>query len=246
MSTAANASGSAIGRLLSSTIGLKILMAVTGFVWVGFVLGHMVGNLQILLPMPQGPDPVHAINKYAAMLQGLGGALWVVRFGLLATFAAHVGSAITLSKRNKAARETTYKVHTNIQAKPSSYYMLISGLVILGFIIFHLAHFTLGVVQPEAAGHHLSNGMHDVYRMFILGFRNPIYAGLYIVSNVMIGLHLQHAVTSMFQTLGLRTPKYRAYVDIMGPAVSTIVIIGNVLMPISVLLGLIGGSVPLS
>ncbi len=242
MSTAANASGSAIGRLLSSTIGLKVLMAVTGFIWVGFVLGHMVGNLQILLPMPA--DGPHAINKYAAALKATGGVLWVVRFGLLAAFAAHVWSAITLSGRNKAARATTYAVHTNIQAKPSSYYMLVSGLAILGFIIFHLAHFTLGLVQPEAAGHYLSNGMHDVYTMFILGFRNPIYAGLYIVSNVLVGLHLQHAVSSMFQTLGLRTPKYRAYVDFAGPAISAIVIVGNVLMPLSVLLGLIGGSVP--
>jgi len=241
MSTAANASGSAIGRLLSSTIGLKILMAVTGFVWVGFVLGHMVGNLQVLLPMPD--DGVHTINKYAAMLQGLGGALWAVRLVLLATFAAHVWSAITLSKRNKAARAARYELTQNIQAKQSSYYMLISGLVILGFVIFHLAHFTLGVVQPEAANIFLPNGMHDVYSMLILGFRNPVYAGLYIVANVLLGMHLHHAVSSMFQTLGLRTAKYRAYIDLVSPAIAAAVIFGNVLMPVVAFLGLIGSTV---
>lgn len=241
MSTAVNTGGGAIGRLLSSTIGLKILMAATGLAWIGFVLGHMVGNLQIFLPMPD--DGIHPINKYAALLQGAGGLLWVARIGLLATFAAHVWAAITLSKRNKAARLKTYAVKQNIQAKPSSYYMLISGLVILGFVIFHLAHFTLGVVQPAAASHHLANGMHDVYTMFILGFRNPVYAGLYIVANILLGLHLHHAVSSMFQTLGLRTPKYRVYVDAAGPAIATVVILGNVLMPLSVLLGLIGNTV---
>ncbi|MCO4761947.1 MAG: succinate dehydrogenase cytochrome b subunit [Myxococcales bacterium] len=239
MSTASG--GNAIGRLLGSTIGMKILMAITGFIWIGFVLGHMVGNLQILLPMPE--DGIHAINKYAAMLKATGGLLWAVRFGLLAAFAAHVWAAIVLSKRNRAARADSYAVSNNIQAKPSSYYMLITGLVILGFIVFHLAHFTLGLVQPEAFGHHLANGMHDVYTMFILGFRNPVYAGLYIVANVLIGMHLHHAVTSMFQTLGLRTPKYQQYIDMAGPAVASVAIVGNVLMPVAVLLGLIGGSV---
>lgn len=242
MSTAAQASGSAIGRLLSSTIGLKILMAATGLAWVGFLLGHMVGNLQVFLPMPH--SGIHPLNKYAALLQGAGGLLWIARLVLLGTFAAHVWSAITLSKRNKAARLHTYAVKQNIQARPSSYYMLISGLVILGFVIFHLAHFTLGLVQPEAASHHLANGMHDVYTMFILGFRNPIYAGLYIISNVLIGLHLHHAVSSIFQTLGLRTPKYQGYVDAAGPLIATLVIVGNVLMPLSVLLGWIGNTVP--
>jgi len=244
MSTASSASGSAIGRLLSSTIGLKILMAATGFIWIGFVLGHMVGNLQIFLPMPD--DGIHPINKYGAMLKATGGVLWVVRLGLLGAFAAHVWSAITLSKRNRDARSHAYAMSTTIQAKPSSNYMLITGLVILGFIVFHLAHFTLGVVQPEVFSRvnpDLPKGMHDIYTMFVTGFRNPVFAGMYIIANVLIGVHLHHAVQSMFQTLGLRSPRYRAYIDMAGPAVAAVAILGNVAMPLCVLLGVIGSSV---
>ncbi len=233
--------GNPIARLFGSTIGLKVVMAVTGVIWVGFVLGHMVGNLQIFLPMPE--DGVHAINKYAAMLKSTGGVLWAVRLGLLAAFATHVWAAITLSGRNKAARPVGYDRYDNIQSKPSSNYMLISGLVILGFLLFHIAHFTMGVVQPDAYSRHLPNGMHDVYTMFVLGFRNPVFAVLYMVSNVLVGLHLHHAVSSMFQTLGLRTPGYRGLIDKISPAVAAVVIVGNVLMPLAVLVGVIGRSV---
>ncbi|HAN30581.1 MAG TPA: succinate:quinone oxidoreductase [Myxococcales bacterium] len=247
MGTPAIANANPIARLIASTIGLKTIMALTGFVWIGFVLGHMVGNLQIFLPGYGPADPelgAHAINKYAAMLKATGGALWVARLVLLGAFVTHVWAAITLARRNKAARPVDYERHSKIQAKASSYYMLISGLMLLAFIIFHLAHFTLGLVQPGAyAINHLDHGLPDVYKMFILGFRNPIFAGGYIISNVLLGLHLHHATSSMFQTLGLRTPKYRRIVDKAGVAIAASATIGNVMMPLAVVLGLIGQSV---
>ena len=245
MSTQAVSNSNPISRLLGSTIGLKTIMAVTGFIWIGFVLGHMVGNLQIFLP-GYGGEEAHAINKYAAMLKATGGALWAARLLLLGAFVTHVWAAITLSGRNKAARPVGYGKQEKIQAKPSSYYMLVSGLVLLAFIVFHLAHFTLGLVQPDAYATNpqfLDHGLPNVYRMFVLGFRNPVFAGGYIVANVLLGLHLHHATSSMCQTLGLRTPKYRPLVDKASVGIAVAVTVGNVIMPLAVMVGVIGQSV---
>lgn len=240
-SASAKQNAGVFGALLGTTIGLKALMAVTGFVWVGFVLGHMVGNLQIFLPMPD--DGVHAINKYAAMLKGMGGLLWAVRLGLLAAFAAHVWAAIKLGGVNSAARPVQYRDRKAQVSTFSSSYMRVSGFAILFFVLYHLAHFTLGMTDPGAFNHHLPNGMHDVYTMFILGFRNPIVAGLYVIANVLVAMHLHHAVSSIFQTLGLRSARYAPIIDKIGPTVGAIVAVGNLSMPVAVMLGLIGKSV---
>lgn len=240
-SATANARPGVLGALLGTTIGLKALMAVTGLLWVGFVVGHMAGNLQIYLPMPA--DGIHPINKYAAMLKGTGGVLWVVRLGLLATFAAHVWAAIKLTGINGAARPVGYREKKFQVASFSSAYMRVSGFAILFFVLYHLAHFTLGLTSPEHFARHLDNGMHDVYSMFVLGFRNPIVVGLYVVANILVALHLHHAVSSIFQTLGLRTARYAAIVDKLGPAVGVIVAVGNLSMPLAVLLGLVGADV---
>lgn len=230
-----------LAALLGSTVGLKVLMAVTGLLWVGFVLGHMVGNLQIYLPMPA--DGIHPINKYAAMLKSTGGLLWAVRLGLLATFAAHVWAAIKLTGVNGAARPVAYREKRFQVASFSSTYMRVSGFAILFFVLYHLAHFTMGLTNPADYARHLDNGMHDVYSMFVLGFRNPIVAGLYVVANVLVALHLHHAVSSIFQTLGLRTARYAATIDKIGPAIGVLVAVGNISMPLAVLLGLVGADV---
>ncbi len=241
-SATAKQNAGVFGALLGTTIGLKALMAVTGVAWVGFVLGHMVGNLQIFLPMPE--DGVHAINKYAAMLKGLGGALWAARIGLLVTFVAHVWAAVKLTGINRAARPVDYRDRRPQVSTFSSTYMRVSGFAILFFVLYHLAHFTLGVTDPGAFGHHLPNGMHDVYTMFILGFRNPIVVGLYVVANVLVAMHLHHAVSSIFQTLGLRSARYAGIIDKIGPTIGAVVAVGNLSMPLAVMLGLIGQSVP--
>ncbi len=240
-SATANARPGVLGALLGTTIGLKALMAVTGLLWVGFVVGHMVGNLQIYLPMPA--DGIHPINKYAAMLKGTGGLLWAVRLGLLATFAAHVWAAIKLTGINGAARPVGYREKKFQVASFSSAYMRVSGFAILFFVLYHLAHFTLGFTNPDHFARHLDNGMHDVFSMFVLGFRNPVVVGLYVVANILVALHLHHAVSSIFQTLGLRTGRYAAMIDKLGPAVGVIVAIGNLSMPLAVLLGLVGADV---
>ena len=215
-----------------------MLMAVTGVMWVGFVLGHMVGNLQLFASMPaEGPHP---LNTYSAFLQGLGGVLWIARITLLVAFVAHVRAAMVLSALNRRARPQDYKAKKNLQASPTSYYMLISGLVLLAFLLYHIAHLTLGVTNPELESLPKDHGLINVYAKVLASFRQPLIAGIYVIANVFLGLHLHHAVSSMVQTLGLRTARYAAGVDKLGPAVGGLVIVGNLSMPLAVWLGVIG------
>ncbi len=242
MATATAGTGAGVfGALLQRTIGLKLLMAVTGLIWVGFVAQHMVANLQVFMPMPA--DGVHPLNRYAAALQSLGGLLWVARIFLLVVFVAHVYAAIRLTQLNRAARPVDYRVRTTQVSTFSSSYMRVSGFALLFFVLYHLAHFTFGAVDQAAYARTLPGGMHDVYGMVIVGFRNPIAAGTYIVANVFLALHLHHAVSSIFQTLGLRTPRYAPLIDKLGPAVGLAVGAGNIAMPLAILLGLVGQGV---
>lgn len=240
MTTATADSATMAQRIFTSTIGLKVVMAVTGALGVGFVLGHMIGNLQVLLPA--GPDGLYPINKYAHMLQSLGGLLWAARLGLIAILILHVWAAISLKKRNVAARPVGYDQQADLKASKPSKLMTLSGMTILAFLLYHLAHFTFGLTGAEYNQYTPAiNGIvyHDVQAMVIGGFQQPLVAGLYIIANILLGLHLHHAATSMFQTLGLRRGGYRAIVDKVGPALAVVVIAGNVTMPLAVLLGII-------
>jgi len=230
---------SVVARFLSTTVGLKLLMAVTGFIWVGFVVGHMIGNLQIFLPMPEAAEP-HQLNRYAHFLQSMGGLLWIVRGVLLAAFVSHVVAAARLNALNRAARPVDYRLKKNLQAPKTSYYMLLSGLVLLAFLIYHVAHLTLCITDPQMATLDHVHGLDDVYGKMMLTFKRPEIVGMYVVANIFVGLHLHHAVSSMVQTLGLRTPSLANYVDKLGPAVGGIVIVGNLSIPLAIWLGVIG------
>lgn len=213
----------------NSTIGLKIVMAASGLFLVLFVLGHMVGNLQIFL----GPE---TYNAYAHFMQhGTGELLWVVRFGLLALIILHIASSVRLNQRNAAARSKTYLSQEMQATNMNARYMLLSGITILLYIVYHLLHFTVRAVNdymPSTPFH----GHADVYSFFIRSFQNPAIALVYIAANVMLASHLSHATTSIFRTLGLNTGKYRSTFEKIGPAVGFIVLVGNVAMPLACLL----------
>ncbi len=219
-------------RFITSSIGAKVVMAVSGFVLVGFVLVHMIGNLQIFL----GPE---AINRYGNFLQGLGELLWVFRLGLLAALIAHVASAARLVILNQSARPINYSHNDYVQVKFAARTMPISGIVVLAFIIFHLAHFTGGKVQPELFHFQDELGQHDIYAMVTLGFQNWFISGFYIVANALLALHLSHGVSSMFQTLGVTAPAWRPLTHALGPVIGTIIFIGNVGIPLACSLGLV-------
>jgi succinate dehydrogenase / fumarate reductase, cytochrome b subunit len=225
---------------VKSSIGAKVVMGVTGVMLIGFVIMHMVGNLQVFL----GPE---TLNAYGKMLHDLGGLLWVARFGLIGAVVLHIASGLRLASLNKAARPVRYVHETTVQASFASRYMKMSGLVVLAFVVYHLLHFTLGGATPDHTSlmTKLSDGtdVKDIYKMVVLGFQQPAVSAAYIIAMVLLGLHLNHGATSLFQSLGLRNVKYNTLIDKVGPALSIFVVVGNCSMPIAILTGLIGADV---
>ncbi len=221
---------------VKSTIGAKIVMGLTGLVLVGFVVVHMLGNLQIFL----GAD---ALNAYAKSLHDLGGLLWVARLVLLGSVFLHILSGLRLASLNNAARPQAYAHETTVQASWASRYMRMSGLVILAFVVYHIAHFTLGLTHPEHKALVDHMGRPDVYKMVVLGFQQPLVSASYIVAMVLLWFHLNHGASSLFKSLGLRHSRYNDVLDKVGPAVATLVVVGNIAMPIAVLAGLVGADV---
>lgn len=226
-------------EFVKSSIGAKIVMGVTGLILVGFVIMHMLGNLQVFL----GPD---ALNGYAKSLHDLGPLLWVARLVLLGAVVLHLASGLRLASLNSAARPVAYAHETTVTATFSSRYMRMSGIVVLAFLVYHLAHFTLGLTHPEHKAMEDAMGRPDVYSMVILGFRQPIVAVSYIVAMVLLWFHLNHGASSLFKSLGLRHPNYNSMLDKVGPAVATVVVGGNIAMPVAILAGLIGSDVGVS
>ena len=222
--------------LVKSTIGAKVVMGVTGAMLVGFVIMHMLGNLQVFL----GQD---ALNGYAKSLHDLGGLLWVARLGLIGAVVLHIASGLRLAALNNAARPVKYAHETTVKATFASRYMRMSGLVLLAFIVYHLAHFTLGLTHPEHKAMVDAMGRPDVYSMVVLGFQQPVVSIAYIVAMVLLWFHLNHGASSLFKSLGLRHSKYNSMLDKVGPAVATLVVGGNIAMPLAILAGIIGADV---
>ncbi|MDG1891223.1 MAG: succinate dehydrogenase cytochrome b subunit [Verrucomicrobiota bacterium] len=209
-----------------SSLGKKYIMGVTGLALFGFVIGHMLGNLQIFL----GPEK---INAYGALLKSMPKLLWMARLGLLACVGLHLWAAIQLVRQNRKARPSAYKVVDHSGSSFASRTMIWSGLIVLAFIIFHLFDFT---ITPEYTGKD-SEGRHDIFRMVVLGFSNPLSAGWYIFANALLCFHLSHGVKSLFQSLGLSSGKWRGWFNTLAISVAWLVFVGNASIPVAVLLG---------
>lgn len=210
-----------------STIGKKVTMALSGVILLGFVVAHMLGNLQVYLGAA-------ALNAYSdalhAMLHGAG--LWLARGVLLAALAAHVASAVSLARRNRAARPTPYKVVAPRASSYASRTMYASGPILAAFIVYHLLHLTLGVAHQDFhAG--------DVYRNVVTGFSQPAAAGVYVVAMLALGVHMYHGVWSLLQTLGLAHARWNHLRHTLATLVAAAVVIGNISFPVAVLAGVI-------
>lgn len=223
-----------LARFARSSIGRKLLMALTGLGLVGFLVVHMAGNLQMF----QEPG---AMNGYAAWLKSHTGVLWAARLGLLGIFGLHVATGIQLSAENREARPQAYEGRQNLRSTAAGRTMLYSGLLLLAFVVFHLAHFTLGLVQPEPFALHDALGQHDVYRMVIAGFKVPGIAGVYLAAMAVLVFHLYHATRSVWQTLSLNHPAYIDALRLASSALTFVIVIGFASIPLAVATGLIGG-----
>ena len=219
-------------QLWHSSLGKKYVMAVTGLGLYLFVIIHMLGNLQIFLGSEK-------INAYAALLKSNVAVLWGARLGLLGIVVLHVVSALQLTSINRKARPVGYTTGRPVASTFAQRTIVASGLIILSFILFHLAHYTLGLVDPSLLDLRDELGRHDVYRMVVAGFSNPLVSLFYIIAMGLLLLHLSHGVSSLFQSLGLRSKKTFGFFDKLAKASALLLFIGNSAIVIAVLAGLI-------
>ena len=242
-------------RFINSTIGRKILMALTGIVLVLFVLGHMLGNLQIFL----GPD---VINAYAHKLHSLPAVvLWGVRLFLLAAVGIHIWMAVLLTLENRRARPERYKAQDVVQASYSSRTMRMSGVILLAFIVFHIAHYTVRAVPGKEYneqiakvtlhkdGHAVMEGgeplkVFNVHDMMVAGFESWWVSGFYILAMGLLCMHLAHGFSSMFQSLGVRNHLWRKRLDRAAVVYGWVIFLGFVSIPTAVLGGFLEQSNP--
>lgn len=232
----------AFGEIWRSNIFQKWVMAITGLLLVLFLIGHVSGNLLVFL----GAEHMNAYgHELRAMLHG--SAIWIVRFGLLIAFLFHVWSAIRLSARNRGARKKRYKKVDSSTSTMASRSMALSGLLILAYTVYHLAHFTLGNVHPEffagQAGweYTLLDGsvVPDVYKMVVHSFTEPVITATYVVAMIVLGLHLNHAIASAAQTLGLTNRRLVPIVRFAGPLLSIGLVLGFCSVPLAIIAGIV-------
>ena len=213
----------------SSTIGNKIVMAVSGLVLFGFVIAHMIGNLQVYL----GPEAMNAYGEFLHhFLHGKG--LWVARSGLMVAAAAHVKSAWNLTQINAAARPIGYRVTAPRESTYASRTMRWSGVLLLAFIVFHLLHLTVG-----ASFAHSSFKEGDAYGNLVRGLQVVPVAFFYLVAMLALGMHLFHGASSMLQTLGLNHARWNPLRNTVSAGLALIVVAGNLSFPASILAGLV-------
>jgi succinate dehydrogenase / fumarate reductase cytochrome b subunit len=223
----------------NSSIGKKLIVALTGLFLLLFLAGHLVGNLVVFM----GPEP---FNSYAYFLHhmGHGAGIWAFRIVMLVMLGAHIIATIALTRQNKAARKS-YECNTTIQASSSSRYMILTGLTILAFFVYHILHFTVRVgneYDNPALYSFLLDGkeVHNAWKMVIDGFSVWYVSAFYIVSMTLLASHLVHGFQSVFQTLGLRSKKTAATLQQLSLAYAAFIWIGFVSIPVAILLGWIG------
>ncbi len=243
--------------LFTSSLGKKYLMAISGAVLSLFVLGHMLGNLQVFL------HPFY-INDYAYHLQHLPyGLLWVIRLVLLTTIVVHIWTSVVLTIENMKARPEDYKHKSTAAATYAARTMRVSGVILFLFIVFHIAHYTTRQVPGQefnsaivdASGHHYETEVphvtpdghqvvdhygqpkivHNTKAMIIAGFSYWWVSAFYIVAMFLLSNHLRHGVSSMFQSLGLRNSGTLRCFNTVAWVYSVVVFVGYISIPVAVL-----------
>ena len=211
--------------LYGSTLGKKVLMAVTGIILFLYLVGHMLGNLQIFL----GPDQ---IDRYAHLLHASPVFLWGVRLALLFCLGVHVVAAVQVWLQSRRARPVKYKVYNPPGVDYAARTMVWSGPIIFAFIVYHLLHLTVGSVHPDYA--HLGP-----YHNVIVGFQQTPVAIAYIVALLLLGFHLYHGLWSLFQTLGVDHARYRGWRRPLAVGLTAVITAGFLSVPLAVMTGVL-------
>lgn len=218
--------------LYRSAVGKKAVMAASGIILFGFVLGHLLGNLKLYL----GPE---ALNSYSRFLRTVGEPLvpanvllWAVRLLLIAAAALHVWAAWQLSRASRAARPEAYVAGTRIHTAYASRTMRWGGVIILLFVIYHLLHLTWGTAHPAFVPG-------DVYHNVVTGFQVWWVSLFYIAAQIALGFHLYHGLWSMFQSLGWNHPRFNLWRNSFAHAFAWLITVGNISFPVAVLSGLV-------
>jgi succinate dehydrogenase / fumarate reductase, cytochrome b subunit len=220
----ANTQLTRVARFYESTIGKKAIMAVTGLILFGFLIAHMLGNLQIFLG-------AEVMDHYAETLHGNPALLWTVRIVLLVSVLLHIWASVQLSMIKKEARPSAYVKRANVSSSWASRSMMLSGPVVAAFVIFHLLHLTTGTIHPQFVPLH-------AYENLVTGFLIP-FAVAYVVVMVLIGFHLSHGIWSLFQSLGFSHPRYTPLIKKFAAIFSWVLVAGFISVPLAVLTGLV-------
>jgi succinate dehydrogenase / fumarate reductase cytochrome b subunit len=224
-----------ITYIFGSSLGKKYVMAVTGFFLFLFIIGHLVGNLQVFL----GPE---AINRYGHFLQSNLELVWPARIGLLTLVALHIWSAAVLTVENRAARPQPYGQYNPVGSTYASRTMIMSGLIIASFVVYHILHYTVQVEALNFTGQNFvkfedHESRHDIFKMIVVGFSNGWVSGFYVLSMALLCLHLSHGISSMFQSIGWKNEAYRPYVDKAAKVIAALIFAGYSSIPVAILLG---------
>ncbi len=229
-----------IKNLLGSSVGHKLVLAVTGALLFLFVLAHLAGNLQFFL----GPA---TINAYGHMFQENEGLRWPIRIALLATFLVHVATAVKLTVANRSARPVRYDgTPPPIAASYASRTMLMTGLIVAAFVLYHLLHFTVRAEAVNLTGHDFSaliergpdgQERHNIFAMMVLGFRQPLVSACYLLGVGLLAFHLSNGLRAVFQSLGFKNGKWDPVVNRVAPVIAWLIFLGYSSIPLAVLLG---------
>ena len=228
-------------------IGKKFVMAATGVILFGYVIGHLAGNLQIYVP-PRVVDGeyVYQINNYARFLHSNAGLLWAVRTLLLTAVGLHIWSSVQLWLQKRRARPIGYVKKDDVPSAYASRTMMWSGPIIGAFIVFHILHLTTGSVGLGFQEPTMGVGGEEQFYAFqnlVHGFRNPAVAIAYVVAIVLLSMHLYHGIWSMFQSVGISHPRLTPVLQRIAHWGSVLIAVGYISIPIAVLLGVIGSEV---
>jgi succinate dehydrogenase / fumarate reductase cytochrome b subunit len=221
-------------RFYDAPIGKKVIMAITGLILFGYVIGHLLGNLQIYATDPE------QINRYAAFLHSPANVipLWVIRALLLGAVILHITAAVQLWMQNRTARPEGYRKTTDVPTAYAARTMKWSGFIVGAFIVFHILHLTAGVI-PGLPADELGVNAPNVRANLVHGFSNPLVSGFYILAMILLCMHLYHGLYSMFQSLGFSHPKYTPKIKKGAAAVAILIAAGNISIPLAVLAGIV-------